>query len=352
MMNMMRINKLFSLLLVLLLLPLASLSEAPEAEHPVVVLRTAQDGEIWLELFPETAPATVENFLKLVDSGFYNGLTFHRIIAGFMAQGGDPLGNGTGGSETNIPGEFSSNGFENPLAHKRGVISMARSSDPNSASSQFFIMHADASHLDGSYAAFGQVIAGMGAVDAMCLNTHVTDSNGTVSPEDQPVILEAVRGTREEAEAAAAREAENGRAGGVFDDPTTGVSFPVPEGWSLQGGVNGTWTFSDGSDTFRLTTIDFWRQLGKAGQDQYASSGYDRAAFISVGFRSAFASMIGLQADQLEEETVGDALWYTASQESAVYRFGAQNGTILIFEAAPGASADAVEAILPLLTVE
>ena len=141
-------------------------------------------------------------------------------------------------------------------------------------------------------------------------------------------------------------------AGGVFDDPTTGGSFPVPEGWSLQGGVNGTWTFSDGSDTFRLTTIDFWRQLGKAGQNQYASSGYDRAAFISIGFRSAFASMIGLQADQLGEETVGDALWYTASQETTAYRFGAQNGTILIFEAAPGASADAVEAILPLLKVE
>ena len=131
---------------------------------------------------------TVENFLKLCDESFYDGLTFHRIISGFMIQGGDPLGNGTGGSEETIKGEFSANGVKNDLSHKRGVISMARSMDPNSASSQFFIVHKDSTFLDGNYAAFGEVTEGMDVVDAICENTPVTDSNGTVQKSDQPVI--------------------------------------------------------------------------------------------------------------------------------------------------------------------
>ena len=123
-------------------------------------------GIIELELYPEKAPATVENFETLVKEGFYNGLTFHRIIPGFMIQGGDPKGTGMGGSGKNIPGEFSSNGFKgNDIKHVRGVISMARAMNPDSASSQFFIMHEDAPHLDGSYAAFGKVINGMDTVD-------------------------------------------------------------------------------------------------------------------------------------------------------------------------------------------
>ena len=122
-------------------------------------------GKIELELYPEAAPKTVENFLKLVSEGFYDGLMFHRVIPGFMIQGGDPLGNGMGGSKNNIVGEFKANGFDNPIKHVRGVISMARAYDPNSASSQFFIMHANAPHLDGQYAAFGKVISGMDVVD-------------------------------------------------------------------------------------------------------------------------------------------------------------------------------------------
>lgn len=122
-------------------------------------------GEIELELFPDAAPITVENFTKLVGQGFYDGLTFHRIISGFMIQGGDPLGNGTGGSKDRIKGEFKQNGVNNPIKHERGVISMARSMLPNSASSQFFIMHEDAPHLDGAYAAFGRVVSGMDTVD-------------------------------------------------------------------------------------------------------------------------------------------------------------------------------------------
>ena len=122
-------------------------------------------GVIDLELYPKYAPITVNNFLKLVDENFYDNLTFHRIISSFMIQGGDPLGDGTGGSKENIKGEFLANGIDNPLKHTRGVISMARTNNPNSASSQFFIMHQDAPYLDGMYAAFGKVIKGIEVVD-------------------------------------------------------------------------------------------------------------------------------------------------------------------------------------------
>ena len=131
----------------------------------MVIIEMENGKKIELELCPEAAPETVKNFESLVKSGFYDGLTFHRIIPGFMIQGGDPLGNGMGGAEKKIKGEFRANGHNNPIKHERGVISMARSFDPNSASSQFFIMHADAPHLDGQYAAFGKVISGMDAVD-------------------------------------------------------------------------------------------------------------------------------------------------------------------------------------------
>ena len=122
-------------------------------------------GKIEIELYPETAPITVKNFEKLVGEGFYDGLIFHRVIPGFMIQGGDPQGNGMGGSKDKIKGEFAANGVNNPLKHTRGVISMARAFDKNSASSQFFIMHQDAPHLDGQYAAFGKVISGIEVVD-------------------------------------------------------------------------------------------------------------------------------------------------------------------------------------------
>lgn len=131
-----------------------------------LILITMENGdEIKAELYPETAPKTVENFLKLVDEKFYDGLIFHRVIKGFMIQGGDPTGTGMGGSKDTIVGEFRANGFQNDLAHTRGVLSMARTNMPNSASSQFFIMHQNAPHLDGQYAAFGKVIEGMEAVD-------------------------------------------------------------------------------------------------------------------------------------------------------------------------------------------
>lgn len=145
-------------------------------------------GKITIELKPEIAPITVENFKKLVSEHFYDGLTFHRIMEGFMIQGGDPLGNGTGGSEETIRGEFSINGFENNLSHTRGVISMARSNDPNSASSQFFIVHQDSTFLDGQYAAFGVVTDGMDVVDKIAEDSNPVDNNGTILANEQPVI--------------------------------------------------------------------------------------------------------------------------------------------------------------------
>ena len=145
-------------------------------------------GTITVKLAPKTAPMTVANFVDLANKGFYNGLTFHRIIDGFMIQGGDPLGNGTGGPDTTIFGEFEKNGFKNDLKHTRGVISMARSGGFDSAGSQFFIMHADKSHLDGDYAAFGTVESGIEIVDALCEAAKPTDGNGTIASADQPVI--------------------------------------------------------------------------------------------------------------------------------------------------------------------
>ena len=145
-------------------------------------------GTIKATLDADVAPITVTNFVNLAKSGFYDGLTFHRIISGFMIQGGDPKHNGTGGSDEKIKGEFASNGVKNSISHKRGTISMARSSYYDSASSQFFIMHADSTALDGQYAAFGTVTSGMDVVDAICNNVNPVGDNGMVPYEQQPVI--------------------------------------------------------------------------------------------------------------------------------------------------------------------
>ena len=135
--------------------------------NPIIVFTMENGDSFRAELYPDIAPKTVENFLDLVEKHFYDGLIFHRVIKGFMIQGGDPEGTGMGGPGYTIPGEFSMNGFQNDLKHTKGVLSMARSADPDSAGSQFFIMHEDSPHLDGSYAAFGKVIEGQDIVDAM-----------------------------------------------------------------------------------------------------------------------------------------------------------------------------------------
>ena len=145
-------------------------------------------GVIKGELNGEKAPITVKNFVKLAKSGFYDGLTFHRIIKDFMIQGGDPRHNGTGGSDENIKGEFKNNGVDNDLSHTRGAISMARSGDPDSASSQFFIVHKDSEYLDGDYAVFGYVTDGMDVVDKIVEDAKPVDDNGTIEYKDQPVI--------------------------------------------------------------------------------------------------------------------------------------------------------------------
>ena len=145
-------------------------------------------GTIDVELDADTAPITVTNFVKLAQEGFYDGLTFHRIMDGFMIQGGDPNGNGTGGSDENIKGEFSNNGVENVISHTRGTISMARANDPDSGSSQFFIVQSDSTFLDGDYAGFGHVTSGMDIVDKICKDAKPTDNNGTIPADDQPVI--------------------------------------------------------------------------------------------------------------------------------------------------------------------
>lgn len=155
--------------------------------HAEIVI--AEYGKLELELDADVAPITVTNFVNLVKKGFYNGLTFHRIMSGFMIQGGDPNGDGTGGPEETIKGEFKSNGVENTMSHKRGVISMARTqNDPDSASSQFFIVQADSDFLDGDYAAFGKVTAGMDIVDKICQSVQPIDNNGTVPADQQPKI--------------------------------------------------------------------------------------------------------------------------------------------------------------------
>ena len=159
-----------------------------ETKNYIAKIEVENYGTITLKLEGKKAPITVQNFVDLAKSGFYDGLTFHRIMKGFMIQGGDPNGNGTGGSDKTIKGEFKDNGVKNNIKHKRGVISMARSSDYDSASSQFFIMQEDNDSLDGQYAAFGHVTKGMKIVDQICEDADPMDDNGTIAESKQPVI--------------------------------------------------------------------------------------------------------------------------------------------------------------------
>ncbi len=200
-------KKIVSLLLLLTLCASVLLfGSCGKAQNYTAEITVRDYGTITVFLSGETAPITVENFVKLANDGFYDGLTFHRIMSGFMIQGGDPKGNGSGGSDEKIKGEFSANGVKNTISHKRGVISMARSGENpfygitkemayNSASSQFFIVHEDSVGLDGQYAAFGWVTSGMDVVDAICADARPTDNNGTIPAANQPVI-ESIRITK------------------------------------------------------------------------------------------------------------------------------------------------------------
>ena len=169
-----------------------STESTAETTAPAAVSNTVSDNSFIITLYPDVAPITCENFENLVSQGFYNGLTFHRVIEGFMAQGGDPQGTGMGGSDQTIKGEFSVNGVENTLSHQRGVVSMARSMDYDSASSQFFICYADCSSLDGSYAAFGEVTEGMNVVDSFLQVDRAMGGDGAMSAPTKPIIMETV----------------------------------------------------------------------------------------------------------------------------------------------------------------
>ncbi len=171
--------------------PEADNSEFSTGEHPQVKFTMADGGSFIMELYPEYAPKTVENFIELVSDGFYDGLTFHRVVDDFMAQGGCPEGTGFGGSSMKIKGEFAINGFDkNTLSHTRGVVSMARSKSYNSASSQFFICYSDATFLDGQYAAFGMVIQGMEVVDSFLEVERTTGNDGALSKPVEPIVIE------------------------------------------------------------------------------------------------------------------------------------------------------------------
>lgn len=166
-------------------------SSDAESSNPLVKFTMENGGSFVVELYPEYAPATVDNFVTLVSEGFYDGLTFHRVVENFMAQGGDPDGTGNGGSSRRIKGEFINNGFtQNTLSHTRGVISMARSSNPNSASSQFFICYGDATFLDGDYAAFGMVTQGMEVVDSFLEIERTMGGDGALSSPVEPIVIE------------------------------------------------------------------------------------------------------------------------------------------------------------------
>lgn len=180
----------YIVLFLLVVLLIVGLNWSGNKNNRVYAIISVKDyGKIEVELDSDEAPITVNNFVSLVKNNFYDGLTFHRVIDGFMIQGGDPNKNGTGGSDNKIKGEFLNNGVKNSISHKRGVISMARSSENDSASSQFFIMHKDNTNLDGSYAAFGYVISGIEVVDKIVKNTSkYGDDNGLLEEKYQPII--------------------------------------------------------------------------------------------------------------------------------------------------------------------
>lgn len=188
-------NKIVALICVLALTLglMTTLSACGEGNTYYAEISIKDYGTITVKLDRESAPKTVDNFVRLAEDGFYDGLTFHRIIEGFMMQGGDPNGDGTGGSGQTIVGEFANNGYNNTLSHLRGVISMARASySYDAASSQFFIVHKDSTHLDGNYAAFGYVTEGMTIVDEICTTVRPIDNNGTIPASRQPIIEEIV----------------------------------------------------------------------------------------------------------------------------------------------------------------
>ncbi len=207
-------------------------------------------GQIYMELYADVAPATVTNFVNLVNEGFYNGLSFHRVITNFMIQGGDPKGDGSGTATYAIPGEFATNGFSNTLSHVRGTLSMARTNEPDSASCQFFIVHQDNTGLDGYYAAFGRVVSGMDVVDAICSNVPVQDDNGTVLTKDQPKISVITMITKDQMPVVEEEVEEVKR-----PEPTTQISI-VTGGVSENFPAADRWVIDEDGETYILSSTE------------------------------------------------------------------------------------------------
>ena len=313
-----------TLMLAAMLLP--ALAEDGKTETPYIRITVKDYGDLYAELYPDIAPITVENFLKLVNEKFYDGLTFHRIISGFMIQGGDPLGNGTGGSSEQIKGEFSSNGVNNPLSHARGVLSMARSNAPDSASSQFFII-----------------------VDKICQATPVQDNNGTVLKEDQPIIESIRMATRAEVDGAMAAEAANGASGTVYHDLLSNLSFPVPEGWNKYADAAAQTIFVHAAALNRpifLLRYNQWDSLSAAYKQYFAEQNMTRQDMDTQAFKKdSLISLTGLDPADFTEETHSGVLFYTgektAEDDPAVYYVGAHDAYIYLF-AFGGTRADAL----------
>ena len=248
-------------------------------------------GPIYMVLDADAAPATVTNFVRLVDEGFYDGLTFHCIIDGFMAQGGDPKGNGTGGSAFNLPGEFALNGFENTISHVRGTISMARTDDDyDSASSQFFIVQEDSTDLDGSYAAFGTVVHGMDVIDDMCAEVPVKDTNGTVAKADQPYIYMAMTLSKETFEYLEKYDF-NPPEEGEEDDTTFSITMDMSNAEHGKETV-AQWILNEGAETYLISTNTDIAKLSIYAYDLMTQS-YD--------INTPLASHEGLKAGELVE---------------------------------------------------
>ena len=343
-------KRLLTLMLVLcVLLGCGSgLGETAAEEHPVVRIDIDGWGTVYAELYPEIAPISVANFLALADRDFYRGTTFHRIISGFMIQGG-------ASSRENLPpikGEFAANGVDNPLLHERGVLSMARTSVMDSATSQFFIMHQTSPHLDGQYAAFGRVLAGMDVVDRICAMTPVTDSNGSVAAPDQPVITAVARADRAEAEAAAEAERHNGESGGLFRDAATTVSCRVPEGWAFAGREQGMNVFSDGGEgEILLAASDWWKNITAGQRTQMMQQGATRDVLVTEVFeRDSIIGAMGGDPAKFAEEGHNGMTWYAGEVEGqGCVWVAVDRGLILMAMCAPE-NADTLRGMLDTLS--
>lgn len=290
-------------------------------------------GNLYMVLDADAAPATVTNFIALVDNGFYDGLTFHRVIDGYMIQGGDPKADGTGKSGFTIPGEFAANGHDNPISHVRGTISMARSDDYDSASCQFFIVQEDSTKLDGEYAAFGTVVYGMDIVDKICEETPVKNKNGKVDYIEQPLILFATVLTEEEFKYLEQydfnppEEEETEDESGYYT-PLTMELVSADHGRT----VIDTWKISEGAEVYLLSSVDDLAEIGLYEITDISKLEYDK--------ENPLASYTNLNADEqievhlLVPETIPAQFLIIKDSNGVLYRYyvmyNGQDGGVLL----------------------